>query len=250
LKELATALNHDANFSTTIRNLIGTKAPLANPTFTGTVSGINKSMVGLGNVDNTTDLNKPISTATQTALDTLTANIDAAYAQGTVANLTANSANSTATATQTALANLTGSTGYTGNVKVSGDIIYNNNNKSLTSQIATLNGYRTSGTIASTTTFQIVYTPSSGTRGFITLTSSSNGMITAFFEYTNNITYPCLVQLAISGNAQQPVLTSSSSTFNGTQTMFIQMLQNGSPPFSIQVKTTTSATVYWNVSLL
>ena len=45
------------------------KAPLNSPTFTGTVSGITKAMVGLGNVDNTTDANKPISTATQTALD-------------------------------------------------------------------------------------------------------------------------------------------------------------------------------------
>ena len=47
----------------------GVVAPLANPTFTGTVSGITKTMVGLGNVDNTSDLNKPISTATQTALN-------------------------------------------------------------------------------------------------------------------------------------------------------------------------------------
>ncbi len=45
------------------------KAPLASPTFTGTVSGIDKTMVGLGNVDNTSDANKPVSTATQTALD-------------------------------------------------------------------------------------------------------------------------------------------------------------------------------------
>jgi hypothetical protein len=45
------------------------KANLASPTFTGTVSGITKSMVGLGNVDNTSDANKPISTATQTALN-------------------------------------------------------------------------------------------------------------------------------------------------------------------------------------
>jgi hypothetical protein len=44
-------------------------APAANPTFTGTVSGITKSMVGLGNVDNTSDANKPVSTAQQTALD-------------------------------------------------------------------------------------------------------------------------------------------------------------------------------------
>jgi hypothetical protein len=44
-------------------------APLASPTFTGTVGGITKSMVGLGNVDNTTDAGKPVSTAVQTALD-------------------------------------------------------------------------------------------------------------------------------------------------------------------------------------
>ena len=42
-----------------------------NPTFTGTVSGITSSMVGLGNCNNTTDLNKPISTATQNALNLL-----------------------------------------------------------------------------------------------------------------------------------------------------------------------------------
>lgn len=45
------------------------KAPIANPTFTGTVSGITKAMVGLSSVDNTADSAKPISTATQTALD-------------------------------------------------------------------------------------------------------------------------------------------------------------------------------------
>ena len=45
------------------------KAPIASPTFTGTVSGISKAMVGLANVDNTTDLLKPVSTATQTALN-------------------------------------------------------------------------------------------------------------------------------------------------------------------------------------
>ena len=44
-------------------------ATLASPTFTGTVSGIDKAMVGLTNVDNSSDANKPVSTATQTALD-------------------------------------------------------------------------------------------------------------------------------------------------------------------------------------
>jgi hypothetical protein len=44
-------------------------APINSPTFTGTVSGIDKSMVGLGSVDNTSDAAKPISTATQAALN-------------------------------------------------------------------------------------------------------------------------------------------------------------------------------------
>jgi hypothetical protein len=44
-------------------------APLASPTFTGTVGGITKSMVGLGNADNTADADKPVSTAAQTALN-------------------------------------------------------------------------------------------------------------------------------------------------------------------------------------
>lgn len=55
-----------------ITNLVadlGAKAPSASPTFTGTVSGVTKGHVGLGNVDNTSDLNKAISTATQAALD-------------------------------------------------------------------------------------------------------------------------------------------------------------------------------------
>jgi hypothetical protein len=38
LNELATALGNDANFSTTVTNSIATKAPLASPTFTGTVT--------------------------------------------------------------------------------------------------------------------------------------------------------------------------------------------------------------------
>jgi hypothetical protein len=46
------------------------KAPLADPTFTGTVSGVTKAMVGLSNVDNTTDADKSVSTAQQAALDT------------------------------------------------------------------------------------------------------------------------------------------------------------------------------------
>jgi cell division protein FtsL len=52
------------------------KAPIASPSFTGIVSGINAAMVGLTNVNNTSDANKPISTATQTALDLKTNSTD------------------------------------------------------------------------------------------------------------------------------------------------------------------------------
>lgn len=45
------------------------KATVSSPTFTGIVGGITSTMVGLGNVNNTSDLSKPISTLTQAALD-------------------------------------------------------------------------------------------------------------------------------------------------------------------------------------
>jgi hypothetical protein len=57
-----------------IQTQINAKAPIDSPTFTGTVSGVTKSMVGLGSVDNTADTAKPVSTAQQTALN-LKANI-------------------------------------------------------------------------------------------------------------------------------------------------------------------------------
>jgi len=114
LNELAVALGNDANFSTSITNSIATKAPLADPTFTGTVSGVTKAHVGLGNVDNTSDANKPVSSATQTALD-LKAPLANPTFTGTVAGITksmiglgnvdntTDAAKPVSTATQTAL---------------------------------------------------------------------------------------------------------------------------------------------------
>jgi hypothetical protein len=67
---------------------LATKAPISNPSFTGTVSGITKSMVGLGNVENTSDANKPVSTAAQSALD-LKAPIASPSFTGTVSGITA-----------------------------------------------------------------------------------------------------------------------------------------------------------------
>jgi hypothetical protein len=82
LNELAAAINDDASYAAGITTALGLKAPIASPTFTGTVGGITKDMVGLANVDNTTDALKPVSTATQTALD-LKANLASPTLTGT-----------------------------------------------------------------------------------------------------------------------------------------------------------------------
>ena len=69
LNELAAALSNDAVYLTTVQHQFASKAPLVSPTFTGTLSETTNSMVGLGNVDNTADAHKPISSATQDALN-------------------------------------------------------------------------------------------------------------------------------------------------------------------------------------
>ena len=67
----STEISYLNNATSEIQAQIDLKAPLLNPTFTGTVSGITKTMVGLGNVDNTSDLEKPISSLTATRIGLL-----------------------------------------------------------------------------------------------------------------------------------------------------------------------------------
>jgi len=59
---------HTESDITGLSSDLAAKAPTNSPTFTGTVSGITRSMVGLGNVDNTADADKPVSTATAAAI--------------------------------------------------------------------------------------------------------------------------------------------------------------------------------------
>jgi hypothetical protein len=70
LDELAAALGDDASFASTVTTSIGLKAPLESPAFTGTVTGITKTMIGLGNVLNETKataFSSPTFTGTVTA---------------------------------------------------------------------------------------------------------------------------------------------------------------------------------------
>jgi len=72
LNEIAAALNDDNNIANTLLAAIALKTDTT--TFNNHANATNnphsttKDQVGLGNADNTSDLNKPISTATQTAL--------------------------------------------------------------------------------------------------------------------------------------------------------------------------------------
>lgn len=64
LAEIANSIANDDDFATTITtSLANHVGDFNNP------HNVNKNQVGLGNVDNTSDLNKPISIATQSALD-------------------------------------------------------------------------------------------------------------------------------------------------------------------------------------
>lgn len=80
LKELATALGNDPNFATTTATELGKKATTeALNTHTSKKDNphsVTKAQVGLGNCDNTSDANKPISTATQNALNQINSDLN------------------------------------------------------------------------------------------------------------------------------------------------------------------------------
>lgn len=57
-------------------DLVINDATLNNTEFTGQVSGIAKDMVGLSDVDNTSDLNKPVSVLTQAAISALESSVN------------------------------------------------------------------------------------------------------------------------------------------------------------------------------
>ena len=75
LDELAAALGDDENFATTVTTQIASKANKTDLdghiTNTSNPHNVTATQVGLGLVDNTSDMDKPVSTATQEALDGL-----------------------------------------------------------------------------------------------------------------------------------------------------------------------------------
>lgn len=62
----STNLSYLHDTTSNLQNQINNKANSTSPMFTRTITGIYTSQVVLGNIDNTSDVNKPISTAVQT----------------------------------------------------------------------------------------------------------------------------------------------------------------------------------------
>lgn len=61
----STELNYLSGVLSNVQTQLSSKSPIASPTFTGTVSGITKDMVGLGSVDNTADSAKDVLSASK-----------------------------------------------------------------------------------------------------------------------------------------------------------------------------------------
>jgi hypothetical protein len=70
LETTKATVNNVQALRTETLGLVESLAPVVNPTFQGVVTGVTAEAVGLGNVDNTSDMDLPISYATQAALDT------------------------------------------------------------------------------------------------------------------------------------------------------------------------------------
>jgi hypothetical protein len=100
-------------------------------------------MVGLGSVDNTTDANKPVSTAQQTAID-LKANLASPTFTGTVTAPATSITNSTAsTSTSTGALVVTGGAGIGGNAYIDGVQVSNLAGTGTRSVYSTSTGYLT-----------------------------------------------------------------------------------------------------------
>ena len=115
-----TALDLKANTTDVTTSLV-LKAPLASPTFTGTVAGITKTMVGLSNVDNTSDANKPVSSAQQAALD-LKAPLASPTLTGTAMAPTATAGTNTTQIATTAFVTGAIATANATNANLTGDV--------------------------------------------------------------------------------------------------------------------------------
>jgi cytoskeletal protein CcmA (bactofilin family) len=191
-------------------------ATLESPTFTGTVSGIDASMVGLSRVNNTADTVKPVSVLQQAALN-LKANLSSPTFTGLVKTDYLDISNNMT---------IQGDASMNGNVNVDGTVtiqmpisLADNSKKAATTEYVQSQGYaKLSGA-----TFQgdvsmnsnlFVYgnTDFKGTATVITPVASDNSNRVATTEYVKNQSFASLHSPAFTGVPTAPTMDTTAPT--------------------------------------
>lgn len=171
---------------------------------------LNKNDVGLNNVDNTSDLNKPISTATQTALDTtvkLTGNQTIAGIKTFTSSIVGNISGNSATATKLATARTINGVSFDGsaNITVSDDTKLTKTNPAITGSV-TEQVYNLTGTVINPANGTIQYkTVSANTTFTETLISGQSVLLRLINATSYTITFPTITWVG----ADAPILTAN-----------------------------------------
>lgn len=248
-----TALNLKANQATTYTktevNALVTAVDSDLDTHVANTSNphnVTKSQVGLSNVDNTSDINKPISTATQTALD-LKANQSTTYTKTEVDNKDTNLQTQITTLSNTKANNLndsgTGSTlivnGAAGTVKK----VAVNNGLSISTDATTVTlGLSTYYTKSSTTTVSL---GTSFVSLSLSLTPAAGTYLACFSGSILTQGGTCESRLTVGGTAvadslrisqcDTPLLSATRSD-GGASSIMIPITVNGSQAVDVQAR--------------
>jgi hypothetical protein len=199
--------------------------------FSSALGSVTKESLGLGNVDNTSDLNKPISTLTQTALNTKQATITGAASTITTTNLTASRVLVSDGNGKVAASSITSTElDYLDNV--SSNIQTQLNGKASTSDLATKQNIITGAASTITTSFltanRALVSDGNGRVAASSITSTELG-------YLSGVTSNIQTQLDAKGTGNGTVTsvtgTAPISVSNGTST----------PAISIAAATTSAA---------
>jgi len=205
-KPVSTAQQTALDLKLTSSVAASTYAPIASPTFTGTVSGITKTMVGLGNVDNTSDVNKPVSTAQQTALD-LKANKNNAVFTGTMPSVTSSTSSSVKSSTD--LVN-----------RAYIDSVVNPTTWKVSVVCATTAALGTSGNLVGGTITTTYNNGTSGVGATLTIATSSNWTAITIDGYSFNTSDRVLIKNQASA-FQNGIYTVTTKGTVGTTTSFV-----------------------------
>jgi hypothetical protein len=161
---------------------LDSKAPLHNPAFSGTVSGVTATMVGLGEVDNTRDFDKPISNAVGIALTSKVDRIsgkglsDENYTSQEKNKLAGIESGATVNSTDAYLLNRTHHTGFQSYTTISGL-------GTLSTQDGTFSG-TSSGTNTGDQTITLGGDATGSGTGLVNVTLASTGVVAR--EYNND----------------------------------------------------------------